>query len=70
MKLILIYAALILCCILLVWAFSKLLKAWYNLKALSYEKKHPGSLPRSCGLVFNKKTGKLEADSRPLLPFE
>lgn len=70
MKLILIYAALILSGLVLVWGFSKLLKTCYNLKALFYEKKHPGSLPRSCGIVFNKKTGKLEADNRPLLPFE
>jgi hypothetical protein len=52
------------------WAFSKLLKCIFNLQALKREMKNPGALPRTCGMVLNKKTRKLEADSRPIVPFE
>lgn len=60
---------LILLAIIFMWAFKKLLESIFNLQALMREKKQPGSLPRTVGMVLNKKTGKLEADSRTILPF-
>ena len=60
---------LILLAIIFMWAFKKLLESIFNFQTLMREKKHPGSVPRTAGMVLNKKTGKLEADSHPILPF-
>lgn len=50
----------------------KLIRLYYNYKALRHEQKHPGSLPRSeGGIVFNKETGKLEeTPGQTILPFD
>lgn len=60
---------LIFCAILFIWAFTKLLKSIFNLQELCRGRKHPSSVPRTAGMVVNKKTKKLEADSRQILPF-
>lgn len=51
---------------------KRLIELYYKCKALRYEQKHPGSLPRSgAGIVFNKETGKVEATpGQPILPFD
>lgn len=72
MKLLLFFALLFLLVCLALWAFSKLIKTWFNLETLLKAKKNPGSIPHSEGsIVFNKRTGKLEETAgHPLLPFE
>ncbi len=50
--------------------FYKLLWACIKFSVLIHAKKHPEDVPRTEGLVFNKKTKKLETDSRPILPAE
>ena len=55
---------------LAMWLFRKLLWACIKFSVLIHAKKHPEDVPRTEGLVFNKKTKKLEADSRPILPSE
>ena len=55
---------------LAMWIFRKLLWACIKFSVLNHAKKHPKDVPRTEGLVFNKKTKKLEADSRPILPSE
>ena len=55
---------------LAMWIFRKLLWACIKFSVLNHAKKHPEDVPRTEGLVFNKKTKKLEADSRPILPSE
>lgn len=54
------------------FCIRQIIRAYYNYKALQYEQKHPGSLPRSGGgIVFNKKTRKLEGSpGKPILPFD
>lgn len=51
---------------------KKMSECILDIQALWHEAKHPGSLPRSeGGIVFNKKTGKLEETPRDvLLPFD
>lgn len=48
-----------------------IIKCLCNIRVLIREKKHPGSIPRSgAGVVFNKKTGKLDSTpGKPILPF-
>lgn len=57
--------------ILGVFSLKQAVRAFLNLRALWYEKKHPGTLPRSgAGIVYNEKTGKLEETSgKPILPY-
>ena len=55
---------------LAMWLFRKLLWACIKLSVLIHTQKHPEDIPRTEGLVFNKKTKKLEPDSRPILPEE
>ena len=62
--------ALIFLAIVFCWAFTKLLKSIFNLRAINRAKKYYYAGPRTCGMVLNKKTQKLEADSRLILPFE
>ncbi len=52
------------------WLTNKLIVACIDLYYLLRAKKHPEKFPRTEGIVFNKKTRKLEADSRPILPLE
>lgn len=63
--------ALVLCCIVACYCLKQAVRAFLNFRALLYEEKHPGFLPRSgAGLVYNKKTGKLERTSgKPILPY-
>lgn len=63
--------ALVLCAILAGYCLKQAVRALLNLRALNYEKKHPGFLPRSgAGIVYNKKTGKLEeTPGKPILPY-
>ncbi len=55
---------------LAMWLFRKLLWACIKLSVLIHAQKHPEDIPRTEGLVFNKKTKKLEPDSQPILPGE
>lgn len=57
--------------ILAVKLIVKLIHYWYRLQDLNQEKRYPDSIPRSgAGVVFNKKTGKLEnSPGNPILPF-
>lgn len=59
--------------VLLILAIFSLKRAFYcilNIIALKKYEKDPSSLPHKGGIVFNKKTGKLEADNSPILPWE
>ena len=67
--LILTVSALIFCYTIVCWATKKIIKAILNLRALYLGKKHPYGQPRSAGMVYNKKTAKLEADNKQVLPF-
>ena len=62
-----IFLLIVLAC-LLMWCFRKLLWNIYKLQDICWAKKHPDTFPREEHIVFNKKTGKLEPDSRPILP--
>ena len=55
---------------LLVFCFRKLIFAWYEFCDLWQAKKHPADFFHTDGIVFNKKTQKLEESSRPILPSE
>lgn len=57
--------------VLIVVCLKQAVRALLNLRALLYEKKHPGSLPRSgASIVYNEKTGKLEeTPGKPILPY-
>ncbi len=57
--------------LLIVFCLKQAVRALLNLRALLYEKKHPGSLPRSgASIVYNEKTGKLEeTPGKPILPY-
>lgn len=61
---------LILCMIVACYSIVKIVQCMLNLKSLSYAKKHPYNVPRTDGIVFNKKTSKLEEDSSQMLPFK
>lgn len=54
------------CC---VWGFSCFLKSYYNWKAYREIQEHPDNSNMTAGMVLNVKTGKLEGDSSPILPF-
>lgn len=54
----------------LVLCFKKLIFACYKLFDLRQAEKHPENFPQNDGIVFNKKTKKLEENSRPVLPSE
>ena len=70
MKIILNFLTLIICGVLLVFAFRKLLESIYNFKILIKEHNNPGSKPRNkLGFVINKKNHRIEADSHIKLPF-
>ena len=58
-----------LCTVVACWAISKILDAIFNLKALLHNKKHYRNIT-STGMVYNKKTKKLEADNSQAQPFE
>ncbi len=62
-----IFLLIVLVC-LLMWCFKKLLWNIYKLQDIRRAEKHPEAFPREEHVVFNKKTGKLEEDSRPILP--
>lgn len=58
------------CGTLSVWCIRKLIFAWYEFCDLWQAKKHPENFFHTEGVVFNKKTKKLEESSRPILPSE
>ncbi len=53
-----------------VFALKRLFFAILNLRALIEYKKNPDPINQRHGIVYNKKTGKLEADQSPILPYE
>lgn len=55
---------------LLFWLAGKLISGCVDFYYICRAQKHPEKFPRTDGLVYNRKTKKLEADSRPLLPGE
>ena len=60
---------LILCAIIACWAVSKIVEHTINLSSLNGTRKYPPHIKRS-GMVYNKKTKKLEADNSPREPFD
>ena len=69
MKILIFFIGLIIAAMVFAWCVRKLVRIWFNLGAFCKHQKHPENAPRTGGLVFNKKTGKLEEDSRIILPF-
>lgn len=69
MKTVIILGLILMCGLLIVWAFSQMIKALYNIKAFQEEKKNPGTHTNRGGMVLNIKTGKLEADNNIVMPF-
>ena len=62
-----IFLLIVLVC-LLMWCFKKLLWNIFKLQDIRRAEKYPEAFPREEHVVFNKKTGKIEEDSRPILP--
>lgn len=58
------------CGVLLIWCLRKLIFLWYTLRDLWQAEKHPENFFHTDGVVFNKKTKKLEESKRPILPSE
>lgn len=56
--------------ILGVFSLKRLFFAILNLNALRQYKKHPDPMNQRHGIVYNRKTKKLEADQSPILPYE
>ena len=56
--------------ILGVFSLKRLIFAILNLNALRQYKKHPDPISQRHGIIYNKRTGKLEADQSPILPYE
>lgn len=56
--------------IFLILCLRGLIFAWYKLYDLRQAEKHPENFFHTDGVVFNKKTKKLEDSSRPILPSE
>ena len=61
---------LIFCTIIACWTTKKIVESILNLRSLHLGKKYPYAQPRTSSVVYNTKTGKLEADSQQILPFE
>ncbi len=55
---------------LIIFCLKRTYYAFMNILALRRYRKDPSSLPQHHSMVFNKKTGKLEADNSPILPYE
>ena len=53
-----------------IFCLKKLIFAWYKLCDLWQAEKHPENFFHTDGVVFNKKTKKLEESSHPILPSE
>jgi hypothetical protein len=53
----------------IVWAIIELTKVYYNFKALRYASRYPSVSKHKHGIIYNKKTKKLEADQSPITPF-
>jgi hypothetical protein len=69
MKIIISILLMIVATIIIGWAIIELTKVYYNLKALRYASKYPYTSKRKHGIIYNKKTNKLEADQSPITPF-
>lgn len=69
MKILIFFIGLIIAAMVFAGCACKLVRIWFNLGAFYKHQKHPENAPRTCGLVFNKKNGKLEEDGRIILPF-
>ena len=54
----------------IVFLVKKIILTSYNLKSLYDKQSQLDTLKQKHGMVFNKKTRKLEADQSPILPFE
>lgn len=61
---------LVLCAVIACYSVKKIVETAVNLRALYRGRKYPYGRIQSAGMVFNTKTGKLEADNREILPFE
>ena len=61
---------LFLCGFIVGLSFKFIIEAIFNLIEIRKEKKHSGSRHHSFGIVYNKKTKKLEEDSKQVLPFD
>ncbi|MBQ7304529.1 MAG: hypothetical protein IJW75_06430, partial [Alphaproteobacteria bacterium] len=61
---------LVLCTIIVCFCAARIIECFINIKLYRYSKKNPEDAIYSQGMVYNKKSGKLEADNRSILPFE
>jgi hypothetical protein len=53
----------------IVWAVITLTGVYYNIKTLRYASHNPSISKQKQGIIYNKKTKKLEADQSPITPF-
>lgn len=60
----------ILLTIVALYAVKKIIFAILNLRALNQYRKSPDSISQRQGIVYNKRTKKLEADQSPILPYK
>ena len=60
---------LVLCTIVACWAIKKIVEGVLNLTSLSHSKKTYNRIKRN-GMLYNKKTKKLEADNCSATPFD
>lgn len=56
--------------IAVIFSLKRAFYALKNIKALKNYEQDPDPINQRHGMVFNKKTGKLEADQSPILPYE
>lgn len=60
----------ILLTIVAIYAIIKIILAILNLRALNQYRKSPDAIHQRQGIVYNKRTKKLEADQSPILPYK
>ena len=69
MKVILTVLITIAACAIVVWALTRLVETIYNIKALRKAARCPDETKQQQGIIYNKRTHKLEADQSPITPF-
>jgi len=69
MELIIFSLITIVATIAIVWILKKMLETYYNIKALRRSSNVTDETKKRSGIVYNKKSKKLEADEAIILPF-
>ena len=59
----------IIAAVIIVWTLIKIVEKIFNIKALVYASRNPDVTKQKHGIVYNKKTKRLEADQSPITPF-